>query len=103
MMKTVPQFDIPLPPSTAPLQSPMDFLQQPQSKYILTICGELDDDEEEEHFQTVSVEDDHWTTEEIPDRHLCIHSIHYLIHYAHTHAHIRIMHLHCILQHLGSQ
>ena len=24
-------------------------------------------------FQTVILDDDHWTTEEIPDRHLCIH------------------------------
>ena len=29
--------------------------------------------EEEEDFQTVSLDDEHWDTEEIPDRHLCIH------------------------------
>ena len=52
----------------------MDFLQQPPSKCTLPICDELDDDEEEEEdFPTVSLEDDHWTMEEIPDRHLCIH------------------------------
>ena len=40
----------------------------------LPICDDLDDDDdEEEDFPTVSLEDDHWTTEEIPDRHLCIH------------------------------
>ena len=50
----------------------MDFSQQPHSKHILTICEDLDDDEEED-FQTVSLEDDYWTTEEIPDRQLCIH------------------------------
>ena len=50
----------------------MDFSWQPHSKYILTIHDDLDD-EEEEDFQTVSLEDDHWTTEAIPDRHLCIH------------------------------
>ena len=27
----------------------------------------------EEDFQTVHLEDEHWNTEEIPDRHLCIH------------------------------
>ena len=27
----------------------------------------------EKDFQTVPLNDDHWTTEEIPDRHLCIH------------------------------
>ena len=29
--------------------------------------------EEEEDFQTVSLDDDHWTNKEIPDRPLCIH------------------------------
>ena len=51
----------------------MDFSQQPHSNYIFTISDDLDDEEEEEDFPTVSLEDDHWTTEEIPDRHLCIH------------------------------
>ena len=49
----------------------MDFLQQPYSKCTLTICDDLE--EEEEDFPTVSLKDDHWTMEEIPDRHLCIH------------------------------
>ena len=64
--------DIPLPSSTVPMQNPMVFPQQPHSKCTLTICDDLDD-EEEEDFQTGSLEDNHWTTEEIPDRHLCIH------------------------------
>ena len=29
--------------------------------------------EEEDDFQMVPLDDDHWTTEEIPDRTLCIH------------------------------
>ena len=37
------------------------------------MCDDLEEDEEEEDFQTVTLDDDHWTTEEIPDRHLCIH------------------------------
>ena len=45
----------------------MDFIQQPHYKYTLPICDDLDDDEEEEDFQTISLEDDHWTMEEIPD------------------------------------
>ena len=65
--------DIPSPSSTAPLQIPVDFSQQPHSKYILTICNDLDDDEEEEDFQIVSLEDDHWTIKAILDRHLCVH------------------------------
>ena len=30
-------------------------------------------DEEEEDFQMVPLDDKHWTTEEVPDRMLCIH------------------------------
>ena len=34
----------------------------------------LEDKEEmEEDFQTVPLKDEHWTMEDIPDRHLCIH------------------------------
>ena len=51
----------------------MDFSQQPPSKCTLIIHDDLYDDEEEEDFQTVSLDDDHWTAEEIPDRPLCIH------------------------------
>ena len=55
-------------------QNPMSSAQQPHSQCILTIHGDLgEDNEEEEDFQTVSLDDDHWTAEEIPDRHLCIH------------------------------
>ena len=32
-----------------------------------------EDEEEEEDFQTVSLDDEHWTTEEVPDITLCIH------------------------------
>ena len=51
----------------------MGFAQQLPSKSIFTMCDDLDEDEEEEDFQTITLDDDHWTTEEIPDRHLCIH------------------------------
>ena len=54
------------------MQNPVVFLQQPPSECTLLICDDLDE-EEKEDFQTVSLEDDHWTMEEIPDRHLCIH------------------------------
>ena len=33
----------------------------------------LEDDEEEEDFQMVPLNDDHWTTQDIPDRTLGIH------------------------------
>ena len=47
------------PSSTVPLQNPMDFLQQPHPKCTLTIHDDLDDDEGEEDFQTISLVDDH--------------------------------------------
>ena len=31
------------------------------------------EEDEEENFQTVPLDDEHWTTEEVPDRTLCIH------------------------------
>ena len=49
----------------------MGFAQQPLSKSIYTICDDLEEDKED--FQTFALDDDHWTTYEIPDRHLCIH------------------------------
>ena len=51
----------------------MDFSQQPLTTSIPTICDDLEEDEEEEDFQTVALDDNHWTMDEIPDRHLCIH------------------------------
>ena len=48
----------------------MDFAQQPLSNSIYTICDDLED---EEDFQTVALDDKHWITEPVPDRHLCIH------------------------------
>ena len=48
----------------------MGFAQQPLSKSIYAIC---DDPEDEEGFQTVALDDEHWITEQVPDRHLCIH------------------------------
>ena len=65
--------DIPSTYSTVPPQNPMGFVQQLPSKSIFTMCDDLGEDEEEEDFQTVTLDDDHWTTEEIPDRRLCIH------------------------------
>ena len=52
------------------MQCYLDALQQPSFKYTLNLYVNL---EEEEDFQTVSLDDEHWNMEEIPDRHLCIH------------------------------
>ena len=65
--------DSPSPSSIGPLQNPVVFLQWTPSKCNPPICDDLDDEEEEKDFQTVSLKDDHWTMEEIPDRPLCIH------------------------------
>ena len=59
--------------SNAPPENPMGFAQQLPSKSIFTMHDDLKEDKEEEDFQTVTLDDAHLTTEEIPDRHLCIH------------------------------
>ena len=66
-----PTDEIPSPDSTQPVQYHIDALQQPSSKYTFNAYVILE--EEEEDFQTVSLDDEHWDMEEIPDRHLCIH------------------------------
>ena len=37
----------------------MGFAQQPPSKSIFTMCDDLEEDEEEEDCQTVTLDDDH--------------------------------------------
>ena len=64
-------FHIPSNYSSLPPQDPMGFAQQPWSMSIYTICNDLE--EEEEDFQTVALDDEHWITEPVPERHLCIH------------------------------
>ena len=51
------------------MQYCVNTLNQPSSKYNAYVYLE---EEEEENFQTVSLDDKHWDMEEIPDRHLCI-------------------------------
>ena len=51
----------------------------------------LEEENEEEDFQMVPLDDKHWTTEEVPDRTLYIHrSIPYCVGYAHIHALMQI-------------
>ena len=49
----------------------MGFVQQLISKPTYTICD--DSEEEEEDFQTVSLDHEYWITDPVPDRLLCIH------------------------------
>ena len=67
-----PTNEIPSPDSTPPVQHHVDAFQQPSSKYTLNVYINLEEEEEEEDFQTVPLDDAHWDMEEIPDRHLCI-------------------------------
>ena len=44
------------------------------SKHTIATSEHLEDEaDEEKDFQTIPLDDEHWTTEEIPDRPLCIH------------------------------
>ena len=65
-----PTDEIPSPVSATPLQNCINTLQHPSSQCTLNTYVNL---EEEKDFQMVSLDDEHWTMEEIPDRHLCIH------------------------------
>ena len=71
----IPTDEIPPPNCTLPVQYHPDAFQQPPSKCTLNAYVTLEEEEEveEEDFQTVSLDDEHWDMEEIPDRHLCIH------------------------------
>ena len=68
-----PTDEIPSPDSTPQVQYHIDALQQPSSKYILNVYVSLEEEGEEEDFQTVPLDDEHWDMDEISDRHLCIH------------------------------
>ena len=52
------------------MQYHIETLQLPSSKYATL---EAEKAEEEEDFQRIPLNDEHWEIEEIPDRHLCIH------------------------------
>ena len=43
------------------------------------VCSDSSDDEEEEDFQMVPLDDEHWTSKETPERTFCIHK-HGLLH-----------------------
>ena len=48
----------------------MSFAMLP-TKLIYTICDDCE--EAEDDFQTVALNDDHWITDTVPDRYLCVH------------------------------
>ena len=66
--------DISSPHSTPQVQYPTPDTRSSTSKHTPATFEHLEDEaDEEEDFQTVLLDDEHWTTEEIPDRPLCIH------------------------------
>ena len=60
------------PHSTPQIQYPTPDTRSLPSKHTLAAYKHLEEADEEEDFQTVPLDDKHWTTEEIPDRPLCI-------------------------------
>ena len=70
-----PMDETPFPHSTLPAQHHTVSFQQLPSKCTLHMYVTLEAEEEdmEEDFQTMPLDDEHWDMEEIPDRPLCIH------------------------------
>ena len=70
-----PTDEIPSPNSTPPVQHHTGAFQQLLSKCTLNVYVtlEVEEEEVEEDFQTVPLNDEHWDMEEIPDRPLCGH------------------------------
>ena len=62
------------PHSTPQVQYPTPDTSSSTSKHTFATYEHLKDEaDEEEAFQTICLDDEHCTTEEIPDRPLCIH------------------------------
>ena len=70
-----PMDKTPSPPSTVPVQHHTDTFQQLPSKCTLHTYVTLgaEDEDMEEDFQTVPLDDEHWNMEETPNRTLCVH------------------------------
>ena len=70
----IPADVTPFPDNALPKQHYIYAFQQPPSKCTLNVYVTLEagEEEEEEYFQTVPLNDEHWEMEEIIDRHLCI-------------------------------
>ena len=67
--------ETPSPHNTPPVQHHADTFQKSPSKCTLHMYVTLEAEEEdtEEDFQTVPLDNEHWDMEEIPDRTLCVH------------------------------
>ena len=89
------------PHSMPQVEYPTPDTRSLPSKHTLATYEYLEEEEaaEEEDFQTVPLDNEHWTTEVIPDRPLYIHE-HSLPHrdYAYTCVHMQITRLHPTLR-----
>ena len=86
--------EISSPCSMPQVQYPTPDTRLSPSKHTLAAYEHLEEEaDEEDNFQTVPLDDEHWTTEEIPDRPLCIHE-----HSFSTHVHMQITRLHPTLR-----
>ena len=66
--------EVSLPHSMPQVQYPTPDTSSSSSKCTLATYEHLEDEaDEEEDYKTIPLDDEHWTTEEIPDRPLCIH------------------------------
>ena len=70
-----PMDETPSPHSTLPMQHQTDTFQQLPSRCTLHtyVTLEVEEEDIEEDFQTMPLDDEHWDIEEIPDRTLCVH------------------------------
>ena len=91
-----PMDDTPSPSSTVPVQHHADTFQQSPSKCALHTYVTLKAEEEdmEEDFQTVPLDDEYWDMEEIPNKHYVFMNMPYHMDYAHTHAPMQTMKRH---------
>ena len=76
---------IPIRPVHHCLSFSSDSDQDPDSTLVYS------SDEEEEDFQMIPLDDEHWTSEQVPERTFCIPKMDYQITYANIHAIMEVM------------
>ena len=93
--------ETPPPNNTLPMQYYTDTLQHSPSKCMLNMYVTLEAEEEdvEEDFQTVPLDDEHWDMEEIPDRPYVFMNTPYHMDYALTHVHMQTTRCHHTMTH----
>ena len=75
-----------LQPPTRPVHQCLSFSSNSDQDPDSTPVYLGNSDEEEEDFQTVPLDDKHWTSEQVPERIFCIHKMDYHTTHANIHA-----------------